>query len=259
MKTLLWKEWRENAKWAALAFLGLLLAEIYTLSSQRQQSSDNYTDLTICSSGFLLVSAFGCAAAGAALAALQILPELRRDRWAALLHRPVSRGAIFLGKAVAGLALYLGAVGLPFAASVAYVAVPGQFAAPLVPGMLLPGLNDLAFGAAVYLAALLLCLHRGRWPGSRGAAGAAVAALFALHLTTMWPWLLAAACAAVFGLAARSALLGNGPAQDGPWLGRLAFFLVVFAGDGSPAPAGGLGAAVAARGPDGQRRALPIL
>ena len=32
MKTIIWKELRENAKWALLAGFGLLVAEIYALS-----------------------------------------------------------------------------------------------------------------------------------------------------------------------------------------------------------------------------------
>ena len=45
---------------------------------------------------------------------MQILPELRRDQWAALLHRPVPRGTIFFGKVIAGLLLYLLATAIPF-------------------------------------------------------------------------------------------------------------------------------------------------
>ena len=131
----------------------------------------------------------------------QILPELRRDQWAALLHRPVSRSVIFFGKAGAGLLLYFTAATLPLLASAFYAATPGQFAAPLLPEMLRPALSDLFLGAAFYFAAILLCLHRGRWFGSRGAIGLSVIPLFLLHLDTDWPFLLAPAAAAVYLLA----------------------------------------------------------
>ena len=39
MKAMIWKEIRENFKWAALAFLGLVLAEIYALSTERTNFS----------------------------------------------------------------------------------------------------------------------------------------------------------------------------------------------------------------------------
>ena len=102
-----------------------------------------------------MVTSFGCALLGAALGTLQILPELRRDRWVALLHRPVPRETILLGKLAAGLFLYLLAATLPFLASVAFVATPGQFAHPLVPGMLIPGLGDLLLGTVFWLPAVL--------------------------------------------------------------------------------------------------------
>ncbi len=46
--------------------------------------------------------------------------------------------------------------------------MPGQFAAPFVPGLLVPGLSDIAFGLAFFFAALFFCLYRGSWV-ARGA------------------------------------------------------------------------------------------
>jgi hypothetical protein len=228
MKSMLWKELRENWKWAGLGFLFLLVAEFYSLSAQRH--AQDYRDLTLCGSGFLLISAFGCSAVAAGLAVMQILPELRRDQWAALLHRPVSRSVLFWGKVLAGLLLYFCATTLPFLASTAYVATPGQFAAPLVPGLLRPGLSDIAFGPVLYFAALLLCLHRGRWFGTRGALGLAIVPMFLLHLTVGWPFLLPLVCSVVLLLAAWGAMLGNGRVETRPWAGWIAFVAMVLAG-----------------------------
>ena len=230
MKTMLWKELRENLKWAVLAFLCLILAEFYALSSGRQSYVENYREGTLCSSAFLLVTSFGCSVIGAALAAVQILPELRRDQWAALLHRPVSRSVIFFGKVFAGLILYFGATTLPFLACTAYVATPGQFASPLVPGMLVPGLSDVGLGLDFYFAGMLLCLHRGRWFGSRGAIALSLVAIFLLHLTIGWPFLLPLAAALVFLPAAWGAMVGNGALQTRNVAARAAFVVVVLAG-----------------------------
>ena len=67
------------------------------------------------------------------LASLQILPEQRRDQWAALIHRPVERATIYRGKAIAGILMYLFATIVPFLISVWYVSSPGHFASPFVP------------------------------------------------------------------------------------------------------------------------------
>jgi hypothetical protein len=228
MKSMLWKELRENWKWAVLGFLFLVAAEFYSLSAQRH--AQDYEDPTLCGSGFLLISAFGCAAVGAGLAVLQILPDLRRDQWAALLHRPVSRSVLFLGKILAGLLLYSCATTLPFLLSTVFVATPGQFAAPLVPGMLRPGLSDIAFGPVLYFGAMLLCLHRGRWFGTRGAIGLAIVPMFFLHVTVGWPFLLPLLCSLILLAAAWGAMLGNGRVDTHPRAGWIAYVLAVLVG-----------------------------
>ncbi len=230
MRTMLWKELRENSKWAFLALLALTAAELYTLSSPRQAYSEDFRDLTLCNSAFLLATAFGCSAIGVGLALVQILPELRRDQWAALLHRPVSRNTIFFGKVFAGLLLYAGAVVTPFFISTVYVAMPGQFAAPLVPGMLIPGLSDLLLGPVFYFATLLLCLHRGNWWGCRAAIGLSVIPIFVEHLIAGWPFLLPLLGALVYLSAAWGAMLSNGSIQGQPRAARLALSLVVMIG-----------------------------
>ncbi len=210
MKMIIWKELRENAKWAALALAVLALAEFYALSSGKTGSYDLYNNLTMCSTTFLFVTSFGCAIIGAVIGTLQILPELRRDQWASLLHRPTMRGKIFLAKAAAGLSLYLVAAIVPFLASAVYVSTPGQFAAPLAPGMLLAGMSDIFLGMVFYAGALLICLHRGRWIGARGLAALAMAYVFILHLNLGWPFLLPIVAASLCLVAAWGAMSSNG-------------------------------------------------
>lgn len=229
MKAIIWKELRENFKWAVLALLALTLAEIYALASGRTRS-DPYQAVTLAGSSFLLVTSFGCALIGAAIGALQILPELRRDQWASLLHRPVSRSMIFLGKVAAGILLYLLATVPPFMASVAFVATPGQFAAPLVPGLLIPGLSDIGMGLVFYSLALLLCLHRQRWLGSRGAIALSILPAFAYHLTVGLPFFLLFFSAILLLLAGWGAILSNGPSGARPWITKVAMIAVIFMG-----------------------------
>jgi hypothetical protein len=230
MKSMLWKELRENAKWAALGLLALVLAEFYALSTTRDVDSGLMTDLTVCSSTFLMVTAFGCSAIGAGLALVQILPELRRDQWAALLHRPVPRSTIFFGKALAGLILYACATVPPLLASAAYVATPGQFAAPLIPGMMIPSVSDLLLGPMFYFAAVFACLHRGHWWGSRGAIGLSVVILFIQHLIGAWAFVLPMTATLIYLVAAWAAMESNGSMQSRPFLGRVALVLIVTLG-----------------------------
>jgi hypothetical protein len=228
MKTMIWKELRENFKWALLGFLGLLFAEICVLFADRRSGDGG---VPLCGSAFLIMSSFGCSAIGAALGAIQILPELRRDQWAALLHRPVPRGVIFFGKALAGLALYFAATIIPLLASACFVAIPRNFAAPFIPASILPALSDVLLGVAFYFTALLACLHQGKWFGAKGAIMLSVLPVFLLHTLAANSFLLLPIAASLLlMLAARGALLGNGPAAGMPPLGRAAYFLVVLAG-----------------------------
>ena len=120
------------------------------------------------SSRFLLFTMFGSATAGLALGLLQMLPERHKDHWAFLVHRPVTRTTIFLGKALAGVCLYLLALGIPVAFSVLWVATPGHMAAPFYVPMAYPGLADVLCGLAYYFTALLIVTREARWFGSRG-------------------------------------------------------------------------------------------
>ncbi len=235
MSALVWKELRENVKWALLAMLALGGAEIYALHhNQEPWQMDLYfrDGITLCKKPFLVATMFGCAAVGGLLGLLQILPELKRDRWAALLHRPVSRGQFFWGKAVAGLLLYLLAAGVPFLVSVWFVATPGNFATPFVPEMIRPGLADLAAGAAYYFAALAVALHGGHIV-------LRLLPLFAaLHVSffALDEKLFRVALEAALSMALALCLAGWGAIHDReslrsrPWMGRIAFLIVAFYG-----------------------------
>lgn len=231
MKAMLWKELRENFKWAVLGMLALGLAEFYGL----MERSNSYNDqsATLCKTSFLMITTFGCAAVGLVLGLIQILPEQRRDQWAALLHRPVSRATIFRGKALAGILLYLLATIVPFLACVWYATAPGHFATPFVPQMILPGIADICAGTMYYFAALFIGLHRGAWYGTRafgflaaliGSTFAAAAPVFAGSI------IFAVLMALALFTAGWGAILTNGPVRDQPRLARFALVTVVFFG-----------------------------
>jgi len=168
MKALIWKELRENWKWAGLGavLLGIAMYQAFFPDSRVFGATAGYDQSnggTLVRKQFLLVTTFGFPVLGLLLGFLQLVPELRRDRWAALLHRPVRRTDVFLSKILAGTLLYLVGAGVPFGVMVGYVATPGSFAVPFLPGMIRPGLADLLTGFAYYFAAVAICLNRQGW------------------------------------------------------------------------------------------------
>jgi hypothetical protein len=231
MKAMLWKELRENFKWAVLAMLGLGLAEFYGLMERTSSYDDQAA--TLCKSSFLMVTTFGCAAVGLVLGLIQILPEQRRDQWAALLHRPVNRATIFRGKALAGILLYLLATIMPFLACLWYAATPGHFATPFVPHMVLPGIADICAGAMYYFAALFVGLRRGAWYGTRafGFLAAVVVSFFvAASVSFLASLAFAVFMALALFIAGWGTILTNGLLRDQPRLAQFALVTVVFFG-----------------------------
>jgi hypothetical protein len=160
MKSLIWKECRENVMWA---FLAMLLAGGFMFITLHEHPPNS-----IMQQGFYVGTTVGGALFGAILGFLQVIFEARGDKRALLLHRPLSHSQIFLAKTIAGLGLYLLALGLPFAGAVAWVAAPGHIAAPFRWQMVLPGLADILTGVAYYFAGMLTAQREARWYGSRG-------------------------------------------------------------------------------------------
>src|SRR5260370_10619192 len=103
MKALIWKEWRENLKWVPLPGLVILLV---FLIDKPDEPMLGVTD-----------AYFFCLTAvvfGAALGFLQVFFEAHGDKHSILLHRPLSPSRIFLAKVIAGMGLYVLAVGVSF-------------------------------------------------------------------------------------------------------------------------------------------------
>jgi len=233
MRALIWKELRENILWALLAMLALGATEIYALHHMRYAEDFEYQGgITLCKKSFLTVTMFGYAAAGLALGLLQVLPELQRDRWAALLHRPMPRGRLYWGKAVAGLMLYCLAAGAPFLFAVWRVVTPGNFATPFVPGMITPGLADLAVGLCYYFAALLLALQSGRLAWRALPLFAALHVSFFVLQENLFRVAVESAVAMTLALsvAGWGAIHARGSLRARPWLARIAILVVAFYG-----------------------------
>ena len=160
---LLWKELRQAFK---CGVLGLVLMTILLIAGVKAFLS------TIAAMGLDgsndIMSIFNATATGmplvAALIALrQILFEILPDSWGFLIHRPASRTVLFWGKAAAGALLYTGAVVLPLAGALIWIAMPGHVPLPFDWRMALPGAADFLGGLVFYFAALLFGMPGARW------------------------------------------------------------------------------------------------
>lgn len=160
MKTLIYKELRENLKLAVPVFLLLTLFCAFVA----WEGGGN----ALLSAEFLRLISLGFGGFAAALGWLQIHHERPRDLWAFLVHRPVTRMEIFFAKIIGGLAIYSVTVGLPLLGYLFWVSIPGHLSAPFEWGMALPAIGCMLLGLLWYFAAMLSSLREARWYVSRG-------------------------------------------------------------------------------------------
>src|SRR5437762_5661308 len=135
MKALIWKELRENLQWVPLPGLAILL--VFFIDKAEEPMLD-YT-----ASFFFALTGI---AFGAALGFVQIFFEAQGDKRSLLMHRPLSPSRIFLAKVLAGVGLYVLALGLPFLGLEIWYATPGKMAAPYHWRTSLPWMADILSG-----------------------------------------------------------------------------------------------------------------
>ena len=222
MKSLIWKEWRENLRWIPLPSLVILLV---TLISRPLTPMPDVTG-----------AYFFCVIAvvfGAALGFLQIFFEAYGDQRSLLLHRPISRSRIFLAKVIAGVGLYVLALGVPFACLEIWFATPGKLPAPYHWRTSLPWLADILSGLVYYFAGMLVAQREVRWYGSRGLA--LTAAFFCSYLVwnvpEFWQALVAIGIIGLFvGVAAWGSFCAGGAYTPQPPLARAALAMTLLTG-----------------------------
>jgi hypothetical protein len=221
MKSLIWKEWQENLKWAVLP--SLLILGFVVLGG-----TPPLLDVV-----FLFYVSLVAALFGAVLGFLQVFFESQGDKRALLLHRPLSRSRIFLGKALAGVTLYLLALGLPCACIVALAATPGHVDEPFGWVLVLPLLADVLTGLVYYFAGMLTAQREARWYGSRclGLAAGLFCSILVWALPEFWHALVAIGI--VGGLAALAAwgsFSAGGAYAPQPRLARIALAVTLLLG-----------------------------
>jgi ABC-type transport system involved in multi-copper enzyme maturation permease subunit len=190
MVAILKKEIKENLPWAALGLLVVSLAFYAGLGEGGPGflslfgSGRGYypSGLPLLSHSLLPYTTAVYAIFGAALGMLQTIPESVRGTYPFLVHRPVRRGRLLLGKALAGAAMYAVAGGVPLLLAVIWVAVPGHYAAPFRVAMAGPVFADFLCGLVFYLAGILTGVRRAKWYGTRLAGfGVALIVMFLAH------------------------------------------------------------------------------
>jgi hypothetical protein len=222
MKALLWKEWRENVKWLPLPGLAMLL--VFLLDKPDEAMPDVTGAFFYC----LTAVAFG-----AALGFVQIFFEGHGDKRSILLHRPLSPSRIFLAKALAGIALYLLALGVPFLCVESWLAAPGHIPAPYHWRTSLPWLADILSGLVYYFAGVLTAQRDVRWYGSRGLplAAAFFCSYLVWNVSEFWQALVAIAIFTLFvGVAAWGSFGSGGACAPQPRFAKAALGVTFLAG-----------------------------
>ena len=222
MRSLIWKELRENLKWVPLpGLVTLLVFFLYKPTTPMPDVSGSY---------FLCLTAV---VFGAALGFLQLIFEAHGDKRSLLLHRPLSRSRIFLAKASSGVALYVLALGIPFVCVESWMATPGKMPAPYHWRMSLPWLADILSGLVYYFAGMLTAQREARWLGSRGlgVAAAFCCSYLVWILPEFWQALLAIGILSLMmGMAAWGAFCSGGDYEPQPRLAKAALAMTFLAG-----------------------------
>lgn len=232
MKGFFWKELRENMLWGVLAlvlFSGIFGYPVWDII---QRYAGAYLEprmlSTISDNLVVYASLFGLI-----LGFLQVLPELRQDRWAFLVHRPATRSQIFWGKAVPGFLLYFGAIAIPYHLAVWWLVHHVGFLDPFSWRMTRGARCDILSGSLFYFAALLTAIRPARWYASRGlpllAAGLTVLALYIIpyYALTVPATLL---CIVLFATAVKGSFLTDGHYTGQPKRARCALGVVLYCG-----------------------------
>ncbi len=225
MITVLWKEMRENLRWASLTFAAMA-ATLILVWRQSQLVLDGGNAFVFAG----MIAAFTAIALGI----LQTRRDKRPASRALLLHRGFTADAAFAGKLLAGLALYSFAVFVPMLAMAIFIAFNGIEHKAASPMSLAP-LALWALAAFGLWPAVLLAVQRdARALGSRltpvvSALAAAFLTLASGDITGNWlvsPLVLVLSLIVLF-LAARSVFTNSGQMATG--IGRAALALTISA------------------------------
>ena len=221
MKTILWKELRENARWVPLGAVAMIAILVYHWRGHGlifdQQRGLSYLVGLVASS------------IAVALGLLQCWPDQRPAACALLLHRGITANAAFWGKLVASLLLYVAAVYLPLLGMAIFIVVGGLEHRAASPGALLPSAFISVVAYCFWPVGFLVLQRDARFIGSRMLpAVPAALLLFCCSIADEYFWVaisLAAMGLVAFVLMARSVFINS--THVATRIGRAALAVVI--------------------------------
>ncbi len=158
MKQLLWKELRENLKWALLGFLFVYFMLNYS-SVKRGFFFEDFSTL----STFSFTAVF----LGFALGLLQVYTESAPDRWAFLMHRSASARQIVLSKVIVGISLMAAIWMLVVLLAIFQLTSLQWLTYPMYWFRPIPALIATLVGIPAYLSGLMFTVWKPRWKFAR--------------------------------------------------------------------------------------------
>jgi hypothetical protein len=230
MKAMIWKEWRENITWAGLVLFTLSLPTVnYWWVSKMPRQSSTIVNALIDTA---IIITFLAPLLAAILGILQVSTELRRDQWAFLVHRPVSRTIIFAGKTIAGLSLYTVATVIPLLIALSARGYGDGLTADDWT-FFQSRLIHIVACAGFYFAGMLSTLRPARWYGSRvfGFAAAIICPILVMAAPQYWQGiLLLTGFNLILGLAAWGSFMTTGTYERQPFAARVALGVTLYFG-----------------------------
>jgi hypothetical protein len=222
VRALICKEWRENIKWVPLP--GLVILLVFLIDKPDEPIFDVTGAFFCCLTAVVFAAALGF---------LQVFFEGHGDKRSLLLHRPLSPSRVFLAKTLAGIGLYLLALGIPFVCLESWMARPGNMPAPYHRQTSLPWLADIFSGLVYYFAGMLVAQRDVRWYGSRclPLAAAFLCSFLVWTLPEFWQALVAIGIIGFFlSLAAWGSFGSGGAYPPQPGFAKAALALTFVAG-----------------------------
>ena len=160
MKSMIWKELRENALWGLL----LLIASVAAIVGLMNSEFTNRLNLHFFADELPLTFSVMGSIAAVVLACLQTVPELWRDRWAFLIHRGISSGAIFRAKTTAALVMYAIVIGVPLLVATLWAMSVGYRHYPFEWRMVLPSVLSCVASFGCYFVVYHIVLRERGFP-----------------------------------------------------------------------------------------------